>query len=122
MRVNVARNWDEFLDALKRYQTPTQNIAYADVDGDIGFVSPGLLPTRKSGDGLPPVDGASGAADWTGVMPSSRRRRSITPTPASSSTPTMRSSAPTRPPNTGAIGKKRSAPAASNSSSTPTRS
>ena len=68
MRVNVARNWGEFLDALKVYQTPTQNFAYADVDGDIGFVSPGLLPTRKSGDGLAPVDGASGAADWTGVM------------------------------------------------------
>jgi penicillin amidase len=68
MRVNVARNWSEFLDALKLYQTPTQNFAYADVDGDIGFISPGLLPTRKSGDGLAPVDGASGAADWSGVM------------------------------------------------------
>ena len=68
MRVNVARNWSEFLDALKVYQTPTQNFAYADVDGDIGLVSPGLLPTRKSGNGLAPVDGASGAADWTGVM------------------------------------------------------
>jgi penicillin amidase len=68
MRINVARNWGEFLDALKPYQTPTQNFAYADVDGDIGFISPGLLPTRKSGDGLAPVDGASGGSDWTGVM------------------------------------------------------
>ena len=68
MRVNAARNWSEFVDALRLYQTPTQNFAYADVDGDIGFISPGLLPTRKSGDGLAPVDGASGAADWTGVM------------------------------------------------------
>ena len=62
MRLNAARNWDEFLDALKVYQTPTQNFVYADVDGDIGFFSPGLLPTRKSGDGLAPVDGASGAS------------------------------------------------------------
>ena len=38
----------------KPYQTPTQNFAYADVDGDIGFISPGLLPTRKSGDGSCP--------------------------------------------------------------------
>ena len=67
MRVSVARNWDEFLDALRPYQTPTQNFAYADVDGDIGFISPGLLPRRRSGDGLAPVDGASGVADWTGV-------------------------------------------------------
>ena len=68
MRVNVARNWGEFLDALKPYQTPTQNFAYADVDGDIGFISPGLLPTRKSGDGLAPSTAPRAAADWTGVM------------------------------------------------------
>ena len=51
LRINVAKNWDEFLDALKIFQTPTQNIAFADVDGDIGFISPGLVPIRKSGDG-----------------------------------------------------------------------
>ena len=69
MRLNVARNWSEFLDAMRVYQTPTQNIVYADVSGDIGFFSPGLVPLRKSGDGLAPVDGASGAFDWIGVDP-----------------------------------------------------
>ena len=69
MRLNAARNWDEFLDAMRLFQTPTQNIVYADVSGDIGFFSPGLVPLRKSGDGLAPVDGASGAFDWTGMIP-----------------------------------------------------
>ena len=69
MRLNAARNWGEFLDALKLYQTPTQNIVYADVSGDIGFFSPGLVPLRKSGDGLTPADGASGAFDWIGAIP-----------------------------------------------------
>ncbi len=69
IRLNVARNWDQFLDALRLYQTPTQNIVFADVSGDIGFFSPGLVPLRKSGDGLAPVDGASGAFDWTGTIP-----------------------------------------------------
>jgi penicillin G amidase len=69
IRVNSARNWGEFLDALRLYQTPTQNFVYADVSGDIGFLNPGLVPTRKSGGGLVPVDGASGAFDWTGVIP-----------------------------------------------------
>jgi len=69
MRLNVARNWNEFLDAMRVYQTPTQNIVYADVSGDIGFFSPGLVPLRKSGDGLAPVDGASGAFDWIGTIP-----------------------------------------------------
>lgn len=69
MGLDAARNWDEFLEAMKVYQTPTQNIVYADRSGDIGFFSPGLVPLRKSGDGLTPVDGASGAFDWTGVIP-----------------------------------------------------
>jgi penicillin amidase len=69
MRLDVARNWGEFLDAMRLYETPTQNIVYADVSGDVGFLSPGLVPLRKSGDGLAPVDGASGAFDWTGLIP-----------------------------------------------------
>jgi penicillin amidase len=67
--VNVAHNWDEFLTALRVYQTPTQNLVYADASGDIGFISPGLVPLRKSGDGLLPADGASGEKDWTGTIP-----------------------------------------------------
>ncbi len=69
MRLNAARNWDEFLGAMRLFQTPTQNIVYADVSGDIGFFRPGLVPLRKSGDGLAPVDGASGAFDWIGMIP-----------------------------------------------------
>jgi penicillin amidase len=69
MRLDVARNWSDFLDAMRVAQTPTQNVVYADVSGDIGFFSPGLVPLRKSGDGLAPVDGASGAFDWIGVVP-----------------------------------------------------
>ena len=84
------------------YQTPTQNFAYADVDGDIGFISPGLLPTRKSGDGLAPVDGASGDADWTGdddlrpgaAAPQSRSRLHL-------QRQQRRSSAPISPPTYG---------------------
>ena len=49
MRVNSARNWGEFLDALRLFQTPTQNFVFADVAGDIGFLNPGLVPLRKSG-------------------------------------------------------------------------
>ena len=69
LRLNAARNWGEAVDALRIYQTPTQNLVYADVAGNIGFFNPGQVPLRKSGDGLTPVDGASGAFDWTGMIP-----------------------------------------------------
>ncbi len=65
--LNKARGQDDILRALKAYQAPPQNVVYADRDGHIGFVNPGLLPIRKSGDGRMPADGASGAFDWTGM-------------------------------------------------------
>ena len=65
--LNQARGQDDVLRALKAYQAPPQNIVYADREGHIGFINPGLLPVRKSGDGRMPADGASGAFDWTGM-------------------------------------------------------
>ena len=69
LKLDSAHNWAEFTDALKLAQSPMQNIGYADVTGDIGLISPGRVPLRKSGDGLAPTDGASGATDWTGFVP-----------------------------------------------------
>jgi len=77
--LDQAKDWDTFLSAMHLFQTPTQNISYADVDGNIGFISPGLIPTRKSGDGLTPSDGASGDFDWTGVLPFERLPQAFNP-------------------------------------------
>jgi penicillin amidase len=67
--INRARGQDDVLNALKLYQSPPQNIVYADRAGHIGFINPGLLPLRKSGDGRMPADGASGSSDWTAMAP-----------------------------------------------------
>ena len=69
LRINQAVNWKEFLDAMRIYQSPPQNVVFADIKGDIGFINPGLVPIRKKGDGMMPVDGASGAYDWKGTVP-----------------------------------------------------
>lgn len=67
--MNRARNAQEFREALQFYQSPAQNIVFADKDGEIGFINAGAVPIRKSGDGRYPVDGASGDYDWTGTIP-----------------------------------------------------
>jgi penicillin amidase len=67
--LDAARNWDDFLAAMRLVIAPAQNLVYADTAGGIGFFTPGWVPIRKSGDGLAPVDGASGAFDWTGWVP-----------------------------------------------------
>jgi penicillin G amidase len=69
LKVNEARNWTEFTDALKGYVVPSQNFVYADVDGHIGYYAPGRIPIRASGDGSRPADGWTGGAEWAGWVP-----------------------------------------------------
>jgi penicillin amidase len=69
-RLDVAGTFDEFRAALRSYGAPSQNVVYADVAGNIGYQVPGRIPVRPKGDlGDRPVDGASGAHDWTGWIP-----------------------------------------------------
>ncbi|HUY69380.1 MAG TPA: penicillin acylase family protein [Alphaproteobacteria bacterium] len=68
-RIDRATDWPEFLDALKLFRAPPQNFVYADRAGHIGFIAAGWVPIRKEGNGLVPVAGASGAYDWTGMVP-----------------------------------------------------
>ncbi|MHB9090990.1 MAG: penicillin acylase family protein, partial [Chloroflexota bacterium] len=69
LRLNRARNWGEFREALREFDVPSQNFLYADVDGNIGHQVPGLIPIRAKGDGLLPVPGWTGEYEWTGYVP-----------------------------------------------------
>jgi penicillin amidase len=66
LKLNDARNWDQFTAALRDFVAPSQNFVYADVDGHIGYYAPGRIPLRASGDGSRPADGWTGTAEWTG--------------------------------------------------------
>ncbi|MQA31610.1 MAG: penicillin acylase family protein [Luteitalea sp.] len=69
MRLNEARNWDEFTSALRDFVAPSQNFVYADVDGHIGYYAPGRIPVRAGGDGSRPAEGWTGESEWTGWVP-----------------------------------------------------
>jgi penicillin G amidase len=69
LKLNEARNWDEFSAALRHFVVPAQNFVYADVDGHIGYYAPGRIPMRASGDGSRPMEGWTGGAEWTGFVP-----------------------------------------------------
>ena len=64
-----AHDWDSFRNAFKNAVAPEQNIAYADIDGHIGFAAPATIPIRAHGDGTAPVPGWTGEYDWTGTVP-----------------------------------------------------
>ena len=69
IKLDAARNWDDFLDAAQDIHAPQQNVVYADVDGNIGFYAPARVPIRKAGDGAAPVAGWTGEYDWIGYIP-----------------------------------------------------
>ncbi|HEV8347341.1 MAG TPA: penicillin acylase family protein [Vicinamibacterales bacterium] len=69
LKLNEARNWEEFTGALRDFVVPSQNFVYADVDGHIGYYAPGHIPIRASGDGTRPSDGWTGESEWTGWIP-----------------------------------------------------
>lgn len=78
-RLNRAGDWAGFLGALREFHAPQQNLVYADVDGNIGFVAPGRVPVRASGRGWAPKPGATGEADWVGYVPFSALPRTFNP-------------------------------------------
>ncbi|MEI8144569.1 MAG: penicillin acylase family protein [Alphaproteobacteria bacterium] len=70
--MNRARNWDEFLAAARHFHAPQQNIVYADIDGNIGFIAAGRVPVRKPENdlkGLFPAPGWDARYDWAGYLP-----------------------------------------------------
>jgi penicillin amidase len=69
LSLNRAQNWQEFLKALERWKVPSENLVYADVDGNIGWVAAGMTPIRKGWSGLLPVPGAEGKYEWQGTLP-----------------------------------------------------
>ncbi|MFF2215328.1 penicillin acylase family protein [Streptomyces antibioticus] len=65
--MNRAKDWDDFRDAAKQFDVPSQNLVYADTAGNIGYQLPGRIPTRAKGDtGSVPVAGWESENKWTG--------------------------------------------------------
>jgi len=67
---NKAQSWDEFRSAASEFVVPSQNLIYADIDGNIGYQSPGNIPVREENhDGMLPVPGWTGEYEWQGYIP-----------------------------------------------------
>ncbi|MFD6431295.1 penicillin acylase family protein [Streptomyces venezuelae] len=67
--LNRAKNFTEFRKAAASFEVPSQNLIYADTDGNIGYQAPGRIPKRGKGDGSLPAPGWDRAYRWTGYIP-----------------------------------------------------
>jgi penicillin amidase len=69
-QLDKAQNWDDFRAALSHFAVPSQNIIYADLEGNIGYQTPGNIPIRVEGHtGMVPVPGWTGEFEWQGFIP-----------------------------------------------------
>lgn len=64
-----ASDWTSFREAARSFEVPSQNLVYADVDGNIGYQSPGRIPIRSGYDGRWPVPGWDSKYRWIGYIP-----------------------------------------------------
>ncbi len=81
LKINRAQNFDEFRQAASQFVVPAQNLLYADVDGNIGYQTPGHIPMRVEGDsGNYPMPGWTDQYDWQGYIPFDQLPYGLNPT------------------------------------------
>jgi penicillin amidase len=78
LTLDRAHNWQEFEGAMPHWKVPSENIVYADRDGNIGEHSTGLAPLRKNFSGLLPLP-ANGGFEWAGFVPNEKLPHSYNP-------------------------------------------
>ena len=69
LAVDTVSDWSGFREAVSGWKVPSENLVYADVDGNIGWVAAGLAPNRPGWNGLLPVPGHEGKYEWDGFIP-----------------------------------------------------
>ncbi len=67
-KLNRAQNWEQFREAMKTFVAVSQNVIYADIEGNIGLQTCAGVPLRK-GNGYALIPGETDEYDWTGLLP-----------------------------------------------------
>ena len=68
LRMDQAKNFEEFREACNYSNIPGENMIWADREGNIGWQAVGIAPVRRNFSGLVPVYG-DGTYEWDGYLP-----------------------------------------------------
>ena len=71
-RLNRAKNYNEFLEAIDYFSAPAQNFAFASVSGDIAIRVQGKFPVRRKDEGKFVLDGSKSSQGWQAFIPSAQ--------------------------------------------------
>lgn len=70
---------DEVEESMRAWVDPGNNFLFADIHGDIGYVTRGKVPQRSTANAWLPVPGWTGEHEWTGHVPFEEMPRSRNP-------------------------------------------
>jgi penicillin amidase len=79
LRMDQAKNWEEFREACNYSHIPGENMVWADKTGNIGWQAVGIAPIRNNFSGLVPVPG-DGRYEWDGYLPIIQKPTILNPT------------------------------------------
>lgn len=78
-RLNRAKNYDEYAEAIKTFQCPGQNFVFASKAGDIAIWQQGKFPARWDRQGLYVMPGEDSSYMWQGFIPQTENPHSKNP-------------------------------------------
>ncbi|NNL82021.1 MAG: penicillin acylase family protein, partial [Winogradskyella sp.] len=69
LKLNKAKTYDDYLNAIKEYTAPAQNFVFASTEGDIALWIQGKFPNKWKGQGKFVMDGTNPEHDWQSFIP-----------------------------------------------------
>lgn len=77
--LNQAKNYDDYLAAIKNFQCPGQNFVFASKSGDIAIWQQGKFPARWDRQGIYVMPGTDSSFMWQGFIPQEENPHSKNP-------------------------------------------
>ena len=78
-KLNHAKNYTDYMDAIATYQTPGQNFVFAGKSGDIAIKQQGQFPAKWKGQGDFVMSGKDSSYQWQGYVPANENPMMLNP-------------------------------------------
>ena len=79
LKLNKAKNYSDYLDAIRDYVSPGQNMLFAAKTGDIALWHQGKFPAYWNGQGLYVMPGEDSSYMWQGYIPQEENPHVVNP-------------------------------------------
>lgn len=78
-KMNRAKNYNDYMDALNYFDSPAQNFVFASVSNDIAIRIQGKFPVRRNLEGKFTLDGSVSSNGWQAYIPYEQNVMSLNP-------------------------------------------